>query len=202
MTDLICYQRFSVAVYNDHWDLIDRALRIRNPSWAPLIYLCRRYGLRRNEGLGLLPEALRYEYLAVTQQLKSYDRESDPIKLVYGPVKDRDNRKIPHILAGLPDLDLVSDWIDAVTRITLHFDTISEKFAELTTEVSGVRYNIDDLRPTFLTEAMGEAVKKDPVAGPEEVRLAAGHANIKTTFGHYVKDTRKLADQQYISKKK
>ena len=36
----------------------------------------------------------------------------------------------------------------------------------------------------------------------EEVRLAAGHANIETTYRHYVKDTRELDGDVFIQEGK
>lgn len=206
----------SKYVTDEHWALIREVLVDRNIPYAPLIYLCRAYGLRRNEGLGVTVDCIKNEHLDITKQLKTYKRAVVP-KVVrrkgekkeprssaadtveYKPLKGRTVRKVPHWYS---DPDDTYEWVEAITLLRKHPDTITVEFGDLTTEICGERYNIDDLRPTFLTDAMGDAVAKDPKAGPETVRLAAGHAKLETTYNHYIKDTRKLSEQVYVPKKK
>lgn len=188
----------SKYVSEEHWGLIKQALVTDNVALAPLVLLCRAYGLRRNEGLAVTRDCLKNDHLDVVKQLKTYDREQND-EPVFKPLKGRKVRKVPHWFADPED---TYGWIEKIEQMSTHPDQISVEFAALTHDVCGERYNIDDLRPTFLTDAMSEAVTKDPRGGPEKVRLAAGHAKLETTYNHYIKDTRRLSEQVYVPKKK
>jgi hypothetical protein len=66
---------------------------------------------------------------------------------------------------------------------------MSREFTALVEELKIPAYVIHDLRRTWVTNAL--KAKRDP----EEVRLAAGHSTIHTTYRFYVEDTREFDEE-------
>lgn len=188
----------SKYVSNEDWLKIEQALEGRDIPWRFPIQLAYYYGLRRNEALGLEPTSLRRDYLFVQKQLDYYARDKENPENdspVFKPVKDREERRVPHWFG---DPAKTYQLIQETAKMRMHPDQLSTYFTEFTRELfeKKAEYNIDDLRPTFLTNALAK-LGSDRA---EEVRLAAGHSNLQTTFKHYVKDTRKLGDEVWTPK--
>ncbi len=163
--------------------------------WWPLIALTYAMGLRRNETLGLTPDFIFTDHVSVQQQLVTYGVNGRANQ--YGPVKDRDARKVPNWVLTPEEL---YDLIQTIPTWLMHPDTLTDKFTTLTAslfeqELNGGHYTLKDLRCTFITEML----KTYPL---EDVRQAAGHATSATTFKHYIKDARGLGSVKFKPKKK
>ena len=220
--------RQSRYVNNDHWLEIVSALERKKTPWRHAVYLMHDYGLRRNEAFGLLPKDVRRGHISVERQLKAYvirgEYETESIrkdkKLLPGkrtspedatiplhrkktvlkkikireaqfaPVKDRDQRRVPHWFV---DAHKALATIQAANRYQIHPDTVTHEFALLMRELGLPPYTLKDLRRTWVTNSL--RLQKTP----EAVRLAAGHADIQTTYRHYVADIRELDDAQVES---
>lgn len=106
-------------------------------------------------------------------------------------VKDREQRKVPHwIIKPQETYELVT----AVNRARFTAEWASDRFTELTSEMfknEKTIYHLKDLRKTWVTNMLKQK-------NHEQVRLAAGHADIKTTLGHYVEDGREMDDEVYV----
>jgi integrase len=149
---------------------------------APYIKLAYAYGLRREEVCGLKNGDVKKDNLAV---VRSYQGKGK-----YGPPKGREPRKVPHWFAAPAD---AYKWVEQINKDggPIHPDTLGEKFVEYVTTVEKVteEYTLHDLRHTFCTRAYRAYNKTD-------VRLAAGHKDIRTTQ-RYLHDDTDLGDEEY-----
>lgn len=146
---------------------------------SPYVKLAYAYGLRREEACGLKNGDVRKDYLAV---VRSYSGKGK-----YGPPKGREPRKVPHWFAHPKE---AYKWIEALHKAggPMHPDTLGEKFVEHCKEL-GLDYTMHDLRHTFCTRAYRAYNKND-------VRMAAGHKDIRTTQ-RYIHDDTNLGDEEY-----
>ncbi len=159
--------------------------------WWPMVRLTYALGLRRNETLGLTTDFIFTDHVSVEQQLLKYDAAG--VDHHYGPVKDRDARKVPHWV--IPP-DELYDLIEMIPGWMMHPDTLTDKFTALTAklfkaELQGGCYTIKDLRCTFITDML-------KTHALEDVRQAAGHSTSATTHKHYIKDARGLGSEKFV----
>ncbi len=168
-------------------DNIDEKIR-------PYVWRQANYGLRLQESMACLSEDIKNDYLRVHQQLISV-ADGKPR---YDVLKSREERKVPHWFSSKKEAYknfTETTWI-------MHPDTYSHKFAEEMSRISEkmrkalggetLDYATHDLRRTFITNAF-KANKN-----PDEIRLSAGHTDIRTTM-KYAKDHRELSgDETYI----
>jgi|GEM_PF-1395725 len=103
-----------------------------------------------------------------------------------GPVKDREKRRVPHWFSTAGETQAL---IARASAVMLHPDTVTREFSLLMKDLGLPEYVLKDLRRTWVTNALRG--KKDA----EDVRLAAGHSDLQTTYRHYVSDERELDDQ-------
>lgn len=173
-------------------DLGENDENVRLFPWADFARIAYAYGLRRNEVLGLTTDAIYEDHLSVERQLITYHPEE--AGRLYGPVKSRAARKVPHWNISPDEL---YDMVERIQEWMIHPDTITRKFVEVTKEIFEGEvedgYIPHDLRRSWITDMLrsNEA---------EDVRLAAGHGNLATTYKHYVKDTRTLTKKRFVPK--
>ncbi|HYX38926.1 MAG TPA: site-specific integrase [Oligoflexus sp.] len=166
--------------------------------WATAALLAYYYGVRTGETVALDTQNIKSGYLLVETQFVSweFDEESedelepDAVKHTRS-VKDREQRKVPHwVIKPKEAYELVT----AINKAKFTAEWASDQFTELTRELfksDGLVYHLKDLRKTWVTNML----KKH---NHEQVRLAAGHSDIKTTLGHYVEDGREMDDEVYM----
>lgn len=145
------------------------------------LHLLARYGLRRNEALGLALGDVKKGHLAVERQRHTLEK--------IGPPKGREARKTPHWYATPAE---AYDWIDNVLANPMHPRTLHERWTTLIDrlvreKLIGAKYKIHDLRHTFITRAVR-------AYSPRDVQLAVGHKDLRITMG-YLRDDRELADE-------
>lgn len=165
------------------WEKIEKALESKGSPWRFAIYLAHAYGLRRNEALGLKLSDIRQTYLSIERQFVGLDPAGQP---VYGPLKNRTTRKVPHLFLSPPQ---AFKYIQMMQKHYLHPDTLSNHFTSLVEKLELDDYIFHDLRRAFITNAIKQGVK------PEDLRLAVGHSTIQTTYRFYVMDARELEDR-------
>lgn len=151
----------------------------------PFFELALNYGLRRSETLGLKPEDVRRGYLSLERQLVAYK----PLNVVYGPLKGREYRKVPHWTCAPHD---AIQWILSSYKQRVHPDTLSDRWA-LFMRTLRLEYDFHDLRHTWITNM----IRKH---NPRDVQMGAGHKNLQTTMG-YLHDDRNMDDEVYEPKK-
>lgn len=144
---------------------------------SPFVLFAYHYGLRRNETLGLKIGDVKKGYLSVERQLKKLK--------VYGPLKGRKKRTVPHWLTTPAQ---AYEWLSKIPALMIHPDTLSDRWAEFMQSL-GMAYDFHDLRHTFITKVIRGH-------DPRDVQLAAGHKNIATTMA-YLHDDRTLDDEEY-----
>jgi len=158
-----------------------------DPKIRPYVWRQQAYGLRLQESMACLPEDIKGDYLRIHQQLVAIPDG----KPQYDILKDREERKVPHWFASKKEAynDFTkTDWL-------LHPATYSHKFAEemerltekFSRQLKGEKldYATHDLRRTFITNCFKKGIV------PDEIRLAVGHSDIRTTM-KYAKDHREL----------
>lgn len=177
--------RASKYIKADHWAKIEDYLEKNQVKWRFFVYLAKSYGLRRNEVLGLQLTDVRKAHIAVDRQFEKLIEN----EINYKPLKNRQPRKVPHWLITPGK---AHSWINEIPNSILHPDTISAQFKELMSKLELPDYVFHDLRRTFITDAIKKGIE------PEDLRLAAGHANIQTTYKFYVMDSRDLEDDIFI----
>ena len=185
---LVCEIAETKYIKPDHLDAIFAEMTRRDVKWRFAPELAYAYGLRRNESLGQRLIDIRMKHIEVQSQLDHFETagqgEDKIVTSTYKPVKDKEMRKVPHWLIKP---DEAYQLVAQIQTFAIHPDTLTKYFIGLTEELFGRegRYLYHDLRRTWITNMLVEH-------SHEEVRLAAGHANIETTYRHYVKDTREL----------
>lgn len=143
---------------------------------ASLVLLAYHYGLRRSEALGLRLEDVRRDHLQIERQLVT-------LKPTYSPTKGRAKRKCNHWFATNVQ---AYTWISTMTPVTpKDFSNQWREFMDLL----GMRYDLHDLRHTFITKAARAYAYKD-------VMDAVGHNDPKTTK-KYTHDDRELSDEVF-----
>lgn len=189
---LVCEVAETRYIRPDHWQAILDAMKKRDLPWRYAPILAYAYGLRRNESLGQRFTDIRRKHLEVAAQLDYFDTAQDPAPPVHKPLKDKEMRKVPH---WLMEPSQAYYLIEQIRVFPVHPDTLTRYFTGLTDELFGPegRYTYHDIRRTWITNML-------KAHEPEEVRLAAGHANIDTTYKHYVKDTRELDGDVFVPK--
>lgn len=148
------------------------ALKFSDEVVEALANLCSLYGLRRAEALGLKPEDVREDYLALERQM--------PLIEQYAPLKGRDKRKVPHWRCTASQ---AYAWVLKIRA--MNPDTFGDEFA-LVTQGS---FTLHDLRHTYIT-------KMARAHNVRDVMMAVGHKNIETTM-RYLKDDRALDSRPY-----
>lgn len=157
------------------------------------LHLLARYGLRRNESIGLLLDDVKKGHLAVDRQrVLKEDEVNDKGKVIrsrFAPTKGREKRKTPHWYATAAQ---AYDWIDNVLAHPMHPRTFAEKWDKLIkklirSKTLTVAYKLHDLRHTFITRAVR-------AYSPRDVQLAVGHKDLRITMS-YLRDDRELADE-------
>lgn len=192
------YSRSKMRAYRLRWKtksvgkyIPDNHLKIIleniDPQIKPYVWRQKTYGLRLQESMACLPADIKNDYLSVHQQLVAIPDG----KPKYDLLKDKESRKIPHWFASKKE---AYENFTSTTWV-MHPDTYSHKFAEEMERISKEKskllngekldYSTHDLRRTFITNAF----KNSKV--PDEIRLAAGHSDIRTTM-KYAKDHREL----------
>lgn len=159
-------------ISEEHWNEIIKAAPA---PLVPVIQLYWNFGLRRNEALGLKLEDVRHGHLSVERQIVTLGK--------FKPLKGRLARKVPYWYATP---ELTYRWIESIQP--LHPRTLATIWDELMEQL-GFKYNLHDIRHTWITRAIRTHT-------PRDVQLAAGHVNIRTTMD-YLHDDRDLADKQF-----
>lgn len=163
----------------------------------PYVWRQKTYGLRLQEAMACLPADIKNDYLRIHQQLVAVTDG----KPHYDILKDREERKVPHWYATKKET--YQNFTE--TNWLMHPDTYSHKFAEEMERISKEKskllkgekldYATHDLRRTFITNAFRDSKV------PDEIRLAVGHSDIRTTM-KYAKDHRELdGDATYTPEK-
>lgn len=149
-----------------------------------IFQLCYKYGLRRNEALGLYgrQDKVRKGYILINEQL---DRITNG-KALLKPPKFNKNRKVNHWCATPEECFQLIKNIQLISS-----DRASKDFSEVTKrlhkdEKIAHAYVLHDLRHTFISNA----VKNHDI---NTVSRAVGHSNISIT-NEYLKDTRNIDD--------
>lgn len=164
----------------NHWETIKQKSPKEILAW---VQLCYAYGLRRSEVMAIDHSSIMTNYLKVSKQLTGFP---EPNKPVYGPLKGRKERKVPHwFCTPAQAYELVSQ-----VEGLMHPDTFSRRWAELMAEL-GFDYDIHDLRHTWITRAI-----RLSGVHHRDVQLAAGHESIETTMG-YLHDDRAFGDELF-----
>lgn len=151
---------------------------------SPFIHLMYFYGLRRSESLGIRSaDAVRRDYLLITDQLKEMGNSGSPI---YSPLKSREQRKTPHWQCPAKRTHTL---VKQSLENKMHPDTLSQKWENLMRDL-GMDYRLHDLRRTFITNVLRTQNARD-------VQLAVGHTDLRTTMG-YAQDDRSLGDEVFV----
>lgn len=163
----------------------DIILKAASPQLKPYIQLIRKYGLRRNEARALTTAKIKNSYLFIDEQIKETGGRGLP--------KYRKTRKIPHWYSKPKQ---TYKLIEALEPYETGAD-MSKEFSDLTKRLVAEDeithpYVLHDWRHTFITDAVEDY-------SINEVMLAAGHADIRTT-SKYLKDKRKHEDETYVPK--
>lgn len=170
-------------IRDEHWKVIQERVPEDIKIWSLLAY---QYGLRRSEVMALDLDSIRKDHLIITKQLVSIP---EPYKPVFGPLKGRMSRKVPHwFCKPAPTYHLVSKLKDLDY---IHPGTLSHKWLDLMRSL-GYDYDFHDIRHTWITKA----IRLQNVV-PRDVQLAAGHVNIETTMA-YLHDDRILSDEPFV----
>jgi hypothetical protein len=168
-----------------------------DPKIRPYVWRQNTFGLRLQEAMACQPADIKNDFLRVHQQLVSVTDG----KPQYDILKDREERKVPHWFANK------KETYQNFTQVNwlMHPDTYSHKFSEEMARISEEKskvlkgekldYATHDLRRTFITNSFREGKV------PDEIRLAAGHSDIRTTM-KYARDHRELSgDATYVPEK-
>jgi integrase len=175
--------RESKYILPEDWRVIEKALP-NYPHLEPFVQIGYRYGLRRQELVGLLPEDVRKGHLRVNRQMEKQGE--------FTYLKGKKQRNVNHWYATPAQ---AAGWLLRIQRdaLTVHPRTLSAYFDELIEDLSDrltTTYTLHDLRHTFITRALREHNSRD-------VQLAAGHKHIGTTMG-YAHDDRDSSDEAYL----
>jgi integrase len=169
-------------ISEEDWDTICNALSGRLRGFVLLAYS---YGLRIGETLGIALQDVKQGYLSIERQLLRIP-DGEP---VYGPLKGRDPRKVPHWCCSPNE---VYTWVSAIESSRMHKDTLGRLWGKLMEDL-GLAYEFHDLRHTWITRMLR-------VQNSRDVQLAAGHRSIETTMG-YAHDDRVMDDEVFTPKK-
>lgn len=168
-------------IKDEDWFKIQKNLLSEIRSAVLLAYY---YGLRRAETLGLKLKDVRTGYLSIERQLEFLP---EPNKPLYGPLKGREFRKVPHWIIE------TSETYNLIEKIQLmHPDSLTDNWNKIM-ELLNLEYTIHDIRHTWITKMMRLQNSRD-------VQLAAGHKNITTTM-KYSHDDRSMEDEVFKPKK-
>ncbi len=132
------------------------------------VCLMARYGLRRNEALGVISGDVKKGGLHIWQQLVRLGE--------YGPTKGKEERHIPHW--GCRAVDAYA-WVQEVLQNPMNPRTFSAEWEKYVKD-----YTPHDLRHTFITRM----VRLHPMI---DVSKAVGHKDVRVTQG-YMQDDRNL----------
>ncbi len=149
----------------------------------PMVKLAYTFGLRRAETLGLSLDCVFEDGLAVERQLVKVEPAPQ-----YDQLKGKENRFVPYWNCTAND---AYEWISEMGL--LHPDTITHLFDAAMVELK-FEYQFHDLRRTFISNSLRTVHYLD-------VRLAAGHKDLKTTQG-YIQDDRQLQRKKFKPKLK
>lgn len=163
---------------------VDEAMYLRiykaaSDEIKPYIFFGYRFGLRISEVYPVTPKSIFKGYLSIEQQLVSIEP-----RVVYGPLKNRQVRKVPYWFTTPAEA-----YSEAIKIKLMHPHTVSRKFVEMLKELE-LSFQFHDLRRSFITKAVR-------VHNIVDVQRAAGHYDIKTTMV-YVQDDRKMDDELFI----
>jgi integrase len=164
--------------------------------WAKAALIAYYYGLRTAETVALETQNIKSGYLLVESQFVSWEFDEEGEEDMQAvkhtrSVKDREQRKVPHWISKPKE---TYELVTSINKARFTAEWASDQFTELTRELfkdEGIIYHLKDLRKTWVTNML----KKQ---NHEQVRLAAGHSDIKTTLGHYVEDGREMDDEIYL----
>lgn len=170
-------------IRDEHWKIIQEKITDDIKIWSLLAY---HYGLRRSEVMALDLNSIRKDHLFITKQLISVP---DPHKPIYGPLKGRMSRKVPHWFCKATSAYNMVTKLKTVDLI--HPGTLSHRWSELMSSL-GYNYDFHDIRHTWITKAI-----RLPTVVHRDVQLAAGHVNIETTMA-YLHDDRILSDEPFV----
>jgi integrase len=149
-------------------DVVESLCRYAPENIRGAICLMARYGLRRNEALGVVSGDVKKGGLHIWQQLVSLGK--------YGPPKGKKERHIPHWNCRAAE---AYAWVEEVKAHPMNPRTFSTEWDHY---VKG--YTPHDLRHTFITRM----VRAYPLI---DVSKAAGHKDVRVTQG-YMQDDRNL----------
>lgn len=167
-------------IKTEHYQIIIEHLEKKNTPWRFAVYLSYDFGLRRNECLGVLKSDIRKNHLCIERQ---YMESNQMGEATYKPLKGRKPRFVPYWF-GSPNK--VYELLKNAPKPYVHPDTLSYLFKDLMRELRLPAYSFHDLRRTFITNCVKANIHH------EELRLAVGHADLRTTYKYYVMDIRNL----------
>jgi integrase len=170
-------------IRDEHWKVIQERIPEDIKIWSQLAYL---YGLRRSEVMALDLNCVRKDNLFITKQLIAIP---EPDKPVFGPLKSRMDRKVPHWFCKASAAYNLINKLQS--RSYAHPGTLSHKSLDLMNDL-GYDYDFHDIRHTWITKAI-----RLPTVVHRDVQLAAGHVNIETTMA-YLHDDRILSDEPFV----
>lgn len=144
-------------------------------SVLPCVQIAYYFGLRRAEVLAITTDCLYVDALQLNAQVIQIGK--------LGPLKNREVRHVPYWFCSPSD---AYKLIEAIKP--MHPDTLGHLFADEMQRL-GLSYQMHDLRRTFITRALR-------VHHYLDVKLAAGHSDLKTT-NKYIQDDRALKREKF-----
>ncbi|MEK6774785.1 MAG: hypothetical protein AABY64_12655 [Bdellovibrionota bacterium] len=153
------------------------------PQLKSVFLLCYYFGLRRSEAMGLYGrlDCIKKGYLQIDKQLLRYTREG---KLILGSTKGRMARKVPYWYSSPESAyELVQNIVAMCpSDYTRKFRAFLKK--------NKLDYFVHDCRHSFITNAVNDSRKLQL----NDIRLAAGHADLRVTNG-YLRDSTNYDEQ-------
>lgn len=149
-------------------DVLENICRYAPENIRAAIHLMARYGLRRNEALGVVSGDVKKDSLYNWQQLIALGK--------YGPPKGKKPRHIPHWNCRAAE---AYAWVEDVKKNPMSPRNFSKEWEKYVKD-----YTPHDLRHTYITRM----VRVHPLI---DVSMAAGHKDIRVTQG-YMQDDRNL----------
>lgn len=145
--------------------------------------LCYKFGLRRSEAMGLYnrPDCVKKGFVQIDKQLLRYTKQG---KLILGPTKGRMARKVPYWYSS-PE-----QTYDLVQKIVPMSPSDYTRKLRACVKKLKLDYFVHDCRHSFITNAVNDQRK----LSLNDIRLAAGHADLRVTNG-YLRDSTNYDDQ-------
>lgn len=147
--------------------------------------LCYYFGLRRSEAMGLYQrtDCVKKGFIQIDKQLLRYTRTG---KLVLGPTKGRMARKVPYWYSSP---EQVYELIQKI--VPMSPSDYTRKF-RASLKQNKLDYFVHDCRHSFITNIVNDSRKLQL----NDIRLAAGHADLRVTNG-YLRDSTDYDEQTW-----